>query len=211
MKGIKKATIINWTVFVLVYLFFLAWHGNFSGPLSEAEIERYLAKIESLDLDKESAQIKELLQNYEGGPIMMVNAIELHESPLEINGKKTGESSEEVLRHYSNHVMRFLIKRGSYPLYAGDAIGPAAAMWGIENGEDWTMGAVVRYSNLRVLLDMALAPEFQAYHSHKIAAVKKTIAFPTQKKFMAGTLELLIFFILMSLALAFQLRIAYKN
>ncbi len=78
-------------------------------------------------------------------------------------------------------------------------------MWGIDNAQDWSSAAFVRYRSVRVLLEMATNPKFRDFHDYKIAALEKTIAYPTYAKLHIGNLAVLVFFIFLSMALGGQL------
>lgn len=210
MKKHKIFTSINWSIFTLIYLLFLWWHGAFEGPLTSKEIDFYSKKIHEIAPENELEFMKKILQKDKGYPIYMMNAMKLREKPLARNGNETGNTSEETLRKYGNFVGSFLIRRGSYPIFYGIAEGKAASTWGIENAEEWTSAAVVRYKSIRTLLELAINPEFREMHEFKIAALEKTIAYPTFARIDLGALQLLMFFILLSLALVVQLFITTR-
>ena len=199
------STLTNWGVFTLLYLFFLGWHGAFEGPLSPEEIDLYIKKIQEVSPEEDPTFLRKALQQDRGKPIVMVNAIKMRDKPLPIKGKTVGNTSEEVLNTYSRFVIGFLIRRGSYPLYVGTAVGPAASTWGIDNAEEWSTAALVRYRSLRTLVKLATHPEFNRLHEFKFSAIEKTIAYPTHIKLHPGGLPVLVFFILLSMALTTQL------
>ena len=47
-----------------------------------------------------------------------------------------------------------------------------------EGMETWTQGAGMRYRSRRDLLEIATNPAFRGSHEFKVAAMRKTIAFP---------------------------------
>ena len=206
MKRTKTLTLINWGVFAMLYLLYsLGWHGAFERPLSPEEIDTYMKRMSKLSPNRDTSFIKQVIQQDKGQAIYMVNAIKLRDKPISVEGKRMEMSSEEVLKKYSSFVISFLIRRGSYPIYVGTASGYAAETWGIEHAQDWSSGAIMRYRSLRTLLEMATNPTFQEFHDFKIAAIEKTIAYPTYARFHIGGLRVLIFFILLSVALSAQL------
>ncbi|MEM6633978.1 MAG: hypothetical protein AAF694_30160 [Bacteroidota bacterium] len=112
--------------------------------------------------------LREALQKDKGKPIVMVNSIKMRDKPISIQGETVGNTAEEVLTKYSYFVGGFLIRRGSYPLYVGTATGPAASTWGIDNTEEWSSAALVRYRSLRTLLELATNAEFHDLYDFKI-------------------------------------------
>ena len=207
----KRLTGINWGIFMLIYGLFSWWHGAFETALSPSEIAHYINKYQQMYPNKNLDNLRNLLEKDNGKPLIMVNAIKLYNKPIEVNGKSLGKTSEEVLRNYTNHVFSYLIKRGSYPVYAGTAINPSVEVWGIGNAEKWTSAALVRYRSIRTLIGMATNEEFQQFHDNKIAAIEKTFAYPTERDIQVGDLGMLVFFIFLSLALFIQLLIEKIN
>lgn len=211
MRSTKQLTITNWSVFSVLFLLFLIWHGAFEGPLKPHEIEKIIENYTSKNSGADTAQLRRFLEEDDGKPVIMVNAIKNYDKPIEVNGKSFGSDSNEALSEYTSFVFPYLIKRGSYPLYSGTAVLKAMENWGIENAEEWTSGALVRYRSRRVMLEMATDPVFDQFHDAKIAAIEKTFAYPTTADISTGNLTLTLFFILLSTALVSQLLINRKG
>lgn len=207
MTRTKKCTLINWSIFATLFLLFSWWNGAFEGPLKPAEIDFFVKKIRELHPEKDTTNIRQMLQQDDGNPIFMMNAIKMRDKPTLDNEENQGKSSEEVLNRYNSFVLTHLLKRGSYPVYVGIASGKTAASWGVTEAEDWTSGAVMRYKNLRTLLEMGTSPEFRAVFRHKVAAIEKTIAYPTKVSIQLGSLQVVVFFMLLSAGLGGQLLI----
>lgn len=207
----KRLTGINWGIFILLYILFSWWHGAFETALSPSEVDHYINKYQQIHPDKNLDNLRNLLDKDNGKPLIMVNAVKLYDKPIKVNGKSLGSSSEEVLKKYSNHVFSYLLKRGSYPVYSGTAINPSVAVWGIENAKKWSSAALVRYRSMRTFIGMATNEEFQQFHDNKIAAIEKTIAYPTESDIQLGNLGVLVFFIFLSLALCIQIFLQKLN
>jgi len=79
--------------------------------------------------------------------------------------------------------------------------------WGIENAEEWTSGALMRYRSRRVMIEMSTDPVFDQFHDAKIAAMEKTFAFPATTVISTGNLDMTVGLVLLSLALGMQLLI----
>jgi hypothetical protein len=207
MKKLKLhfPTVLNWSFWSLLYLFFLWWHGAFEKPLSSEEIHFYSKKLSELNPDLSSAEFKKLLERDRGKPIYMVNAIKHFDEPVKIDDHIRPMSSREVVKPYNKYVGMYLIRNGSYPVFLGDAIGGTAAKWGVDYEGEWSRAVVVRYRNIRTLLEMATEPEFNEKLDYKKAALERTIAYPTEARFTTGNLSLLVFFIFSAVALALQL------
>ena len=201
----KKLTLINWGFVLFLYLLFSIWHGAFEGPLTPAEIDVFVDKYQTLNPEKDTKRIRALMESDDGKPKYMVNAIKLYDTPQLINGKKAGETSAEILDTYTQHVFSFLLRHGSYPIYSGNAVFDAVERWGVTNADEWTSGAIVRYRSMRVMMKMSTDPSFRQFHDYKIAAMEKTIAFPTTAVLNLGNLAVYTAFLLLLLGLIAQL------
>ncbi len=208
MRRQKKFTLTNWGVDIPLLLLFLIWHGAFEGPLSSDEVERYLAQYQELHPKEDSSAFRRFLEEDDGRPVVMVNAIQLYDSPIAVNGKEYGDTSQQALSEYTGFVIPFLLRRGSYPIFSGNAVFGALEVWGIENAERWSSGALMRYRSRRVMSEMITNPVFAQFHDAKLASMEKTFAFPTTIVLATGSLTLVVFLGLLALALGIQLLIA---
>ena len=55
------------------------------------------------------------------------------------------------------------------------------------------------------MIEMSTNPEFEQFHDNKIAAIEKTIAFPTKSKIQMGGLGSIVFLVLLCIVLFIQL------
>ena len=186
-------------------LLFLIWHGAFEGPMTSDEIEYYIERYQEQRPEADSTQLRQFLAEDDGKPVVMVNAIKLNDSPIDVKGQSFGESSEEALKEYMSFVLPYLLKRGSYPIYNGEAVLESMEVWGIENAEEWSSGALMRYRSRRVMIEMFTDPVFDKFHDAKIAAIEKTFAFPVTTVISTGYLDLTVGLVLLSLSLVMQL------
>jgi len=191
-------------------LLFLIWHGAFEGPVTSAEIEYFVERYQAQHPEADTTQLRQFLEEDDGKPIVMVNVIKLYGTPIEVNGQSFGVTSEETLSEYTSFVLPYLINRGSYPIYSGNAVLNTMEVWGIENAEEWSSGALMRYRSRRVMMQMVTDPLFDQFHDAKIAAIEKTISYPVTTVVSIGNLDLTVGLALLSLALGIQLLIV-KN
>ncbi|MEM9947991.1 MAG: hypothetical protein AAF810_18285 [Cyanobacteria bacterium P01_D01_bin.36] len=233
-------TLINWgSVSILLLLFFI-WHGAFEGPLTDEEIKLYLGRIlaqspqteaEALELsqmslddierqltgqqlgssDGESSadellQLLDFMRSDDGGPFVMVNLLHLRDSVSSAEDSAAAEFAD-----YNSAVLGFLLPRGSYPLYNGDAAGQSLAIWGIENGEDWSAAGLVRYRSRRVMIEMITSSDFMQSQGNKTSSLAKTIAVPTTPTLVVGSLNLTVVLLLLMIGMVVQSRINRKK
>lgn len=208
----RKYTLVNWSLAFALFLSFLAWHGNFSSPLSTQEIDLYADELHKRNPEQTIEDYKELLADDNGSPIYMVNIIKYFDDPVKLKGQKNNVEARKLVKTYNNYVGKFLIQRGSYPIFLGNALGGTAAAWGVneEDSEGWSKAAIVRYRNIRTMMELATDKQFNKNLDYKHASLAKTIIYPTKPMIMPSQLEYLVFFIMLSTTLGSQLFITAR-
>ena len=196
---------VTWTVLAVLYAVFFSWYTSFGGPLSDAEVEHYMALMEqhSPDRDPEAlARMRAFLESDTGDDFVMWNVIDLHETPLQVEGVEPGETSAQVVAKYMEYMWPALLKRACHPVIGGRAAGSSPEMFGIDGVREWDQGAAMRYRSRRDLLEIASNPAFQGAHRFKIAAMKKTFAFPLDPWAQLGDPRLVLALVFLVIGLA---------
>ena len=211
MNKHQRFTLLLWSSAGVLFLLFQIWHGAFESPLTDEEVEQYVERFMELNPDEDRTELRRFLEEDDGKPIVMVNAIQLHDRPVSVNGRDFGDSSAAALNEYSMFVFGYLIRRGSYPLWTGNAVYDSLEAWGIDNAEQWSSAGLVRYKSRRVMLEMASDPEFRRFHDAKVAAIQKTFAYPTSTGIATGSLSLTVGLLLLVLTLVLQLTLGTRQ
>jgi hypothetical protein len=187
-------TVWVWTVLIVSYSFFFGWYTSFGGPLSEAEIEHYMSLIEAggSRTPEEKALLRRFMETDTGDDFLMINVIDMYETPVQAEGVAPGESSQAVLGKYMAYMYPALFSRASHPVLFGSAASQALDIVNAEGMESWTMGAGMRYRSRRDMLEIATNPAFAGSHVFKMAAMRKTIAFPVDPWFQLGDPRLVL-------------------
>lgn len=204
-KGLSR----SWAVLGIIYAVFFYWYTSFDGPLSDEEIAHYTEVIANEpDLNDHRELWISFMESDTGDDWAMWNAVDLLDTPKQIEGVEPGETSEEVVNRYSEPFFSMAMKRASHPVLMGVAASPALDLWGIEGGENWDMGLLVRYRSRRDIMEIMeeMTSSGANIHSFKVAAVDKTIAFPLDPWFQAGDPRFLLAGIFVLLGLGMQLR-----
>ena len=127
-----------WLVLGVLYALFFGWYTSFGGPLTPEEIDHYLEVLADGDGEPERVAIwKHFMETDTGDDFAMLNAIEMREKPLAVDGVGAGESSSEVLRRYAEPFLRQALKRAAPPALGGGAVsasGPVTAASGALGG-----------------------------------------------------------------------------
>lgn len=192
--------VILWLLPFLLYLVFVAWYTDLGGPLKPTEITVYSEKMRENGASEERiAKIREFMQADTGRQFLMVNAIDMNEHPPDVPGAAPGESAQQLMNRYMEHMYPALLARASHPVLMGMAIFSNMDTVGVTGADDWTMGALVRYRSRRTLMDIVTNPAFTGSHEFKMAALDKTIAFPIEMKLYYSDPRLLLALFLLAL------------
>ena len=178
-----------WLVLAALYAAFFSWYTSFGGPLSGEEIAHYLRIFEGRDPapSRETlARLKRFMVEDSGDDFVMINVIDMYETPRQIEGVDPDDTSDEVLAKYMEYMYPALFLRASHPVLFGTAANTAMDLMNAEGMDVWTRAAGMRYRSRRDMLEITMNPAFWGSHDFKIAAMRKTIAFPLDPWFQLG-------------------------
>jgi len=189
-----------WLVPALLYVLFFAWYTDFGGPLSDDEVDHYVAAMENNGRPAELvAFMKAFAKQDTGRQFLMVNNIDMNENPPNVEGAEPGESAADLMGRYMAHMIPALLARACHPVLMGSAVYPSMDLVGIEGAENWDQAALFRYKSRRALLEIVTNPAFNGKHQFKTAALEKTIAFPIETSLYLSDPRLLLGLLLLAL------------
>ncbi len=189
-----------WLVPALLYVLFFAWYTDFGGPLSDDEVDHYVAAMENNGRPAELvAFMKAFAKQDTGRQFLMVNNIDMNENPPNVEGAEPGESAADLMGRYMAHMIPALLARACHPVLMGSAVYPSMDLVGIEGAENWDQAALFRYKSRRALLEIVTNPAFNGKHQFKTAALEKTIAFPIETSLYLSDPRLLLALLLLAL------------
>ncbi|MGH0034620.1 MAG: hypothetical protein ACQGVK_06295 [Myxococcota bacterium] len=198
----------TWIAVGLLYTAFFLWYTSFGAPLSEAEIEEYVELLHETGTPPERiAVFREFMEGDTGDDFAMLNAIEMRDAPLEVEGVAPGASSQEVLARYTGPFLAEALRSAAHPVMFGRAAAGALDIWGVDGAERWSNGGLVRYRSRRDLMEQVrfMADRGDRIHRFKVAAMAKTVAFPVDPWFHLGDPRLVLGLLLAALGLAAHL------
>lgn len=171
-----------WGVALLVTALFFGWYVNWRAPLSPAEIDRYMERMQAVHGDERNdlENMRRFLEADDGGEFVMVNLVKI--VPGEIADPVTGEPStgRALLQKYTSAFMRSLLARGGHPAIVSRKAGGYFDAWRVSPDPGWTVVGFMRYRSRRDMIELTLDPRFTAAHSFKFAATAETFSFPTK-------------------------------
>ncbi|GIS19661.1 MAG: hypothetical protein CM15mP120_15770 [Pseudomonadota bacterium] len=115
-----------------------SWYTSFGGPLSEQEIDKYMAFFEQRGIEPEQKRTEQFLRSDTGDDFAMINVIDMYATPLQVPGVEPGESSDDVLDKYMQYMYPALFARASHPVFAGDAAASALDLMNAPEMHQWT-------------------------------------------------------------------------
>jgi hypothetical protein len=191
-----RRPLVLWSILAALYLGFRLWYDGGGGPLTPAEVERYVASFEARGAEPARVEtLREFLSSDTGSDFVMANFIQLQDQP----------GAQEELDRYMAHMYPAMFARAGHPVLAGPVVGGAMDVWGIEGAEDWTMVGLVRYRSRRDLMEIATDPAFGDAYEFKNSAMEKTIAIPSEPFLQLGSPRWLVALVLVTLGALLQL------
>jgi hypothetical protein len=196
----RRSRVALWLVLAALYAGFWVWYTPLEGPLTAAEIDRILARVEGAGGNPERAgRLRRFMEEDTGRQFIMVNVIDMADDPVELPATGPGASADDLMGHYMEHMYPELLKRASHPVLLGEAVFSALDLVGIEGAESWSRVGLMRYRSRRDMVEIATDPAFGGRHEYKIAALDKTIAYPVEPQLYLSDLRLLLALALLAL------------
>jgi hypothetical protein len=179
-----------------VYGLFLLWYGGHGKPMTQAEIDHFMAEVGALIQDDAAVQeLRNLVANDDGKEFVMQNLVRYRAKALYPPGYDYGDDPRAADRRYGKAVIGPLLRHGSLILFVAKRTGTFIEP---EGADAWHYVAMVRYRSRRDFLRFALATQRDDIFVHKWAALEKTHVFPVKplislfpvRLMAAGTLAL---------------------
>jgi hypothetical protein len=189
-----------WLISLAIYGVFCAWYTNLSGPLSEAEIAQFIARMEQGGASPQRvANLRRFMEEDTGRQFIMINALDMRDDPPDLPATGPDATAAELIDHYMQHMYPAQLARASHPVFFGRAVFDAMDVSGIEGAEHWEHGALFRYRSRRDIVEIATNPAFDERHDYKMGALEKTIAFPVETVLYYSDMRLMLALLLFSL------------
>ncbi|MEP6389416.1 MAG: hypothetical protein ABJ056_05795 [Halioglobus sp.] len=202
-----------WLIPSLLYAAFFYWYTDFGGPLTDTEVDQFVATMKANGSDTEAIVFIDKFSRQDSGrQFLMVNNIDMNENPPDVEGAEPGESASDLMGRYMEHMIPALLARACHPVLMGSAVYPTMDLVGIEGAENWDQAALFRYRSRRAFLEIVTSPAFNGKHHFKTAALDKTIAYPIETNLYLSDPRLLLGLILLAAtALIDNLRMSKRN
>jgi hypothetical protein len=171
-----------WLAVAALYLVFLYWYINWSGPIAADEIDGYLEHFSAgsgaqyTDVEV----LRRFLEEDDGKEFVMQNFVSLHGGKIShpVSGEQV--SPKEVIGGYFKPFSKALFKRAGHPVFMARKVGGYIDSWNVDGDPQWAATAMMRYRCRRDLIELASDQRFAAIHVFKTSAIEKTVSFPVQ-------------------------------
>ena len=124
-----------WLSSIALYALFFGWYTDFSGPLTDVEIQAFISKTENRDLGGATSAREALLKflrNDTGGQFLMFNAIDLAKNPPPMEGAPPDADGQTLVDLYMEHMIPALLSRASHPVVVGKSVADSLDLLGID-------------------------------------------------------------------------------
>lgn len=174
---------VIWGTALALYALFRLWYDNWRGPLTEAEIDSYLASMSGRleDTGNSAETLRAFLRADDGREFVMLNLVKAGTDPVPDPDGGPDKPGFELLQRYARSFMRVLVRNGGHPGVVGRKVGGYVDAWNTEPDPGWTVFGLMRYRSRRDMLKVATDPAFRAQHGAKLAGTAATFSFPTQR------------------------------
>ncbi|MEM9476258.1 MAG: hypothetical protein AAGA71_13260 [Pseudomonadota bacterium] len=201
----KKTTVLS-TSLLVALLAFYAWHTPLRGPLTDAEVDAFIAtQAETVGTTwTDVSAFEAFLRSDDGRPFVMINLMEYRETAEYPEGyvMDADMTGAEAGTLYGQSVVLQLLMRGSYPVARAERHNT------IINSVDQTAGefdsfAMVRYRSRRDLIDMLSSDAFQSAEVHKWASLENTLVAPSRNSVSFRFVPFVPLFLLVGIGVVF--------
>jgi uncharacterized protein (DUF1330 family) len=182
---------VNATIFSVLYLAFLAWYGGWGmSPLTEAEVESYIA---NLGPGTENApfvnRLRAMAANDTGDEIFMLNL-----NRYEYADGETRDGPPATYQAYGAGVVPMILANAGHPMYSG-----RFPRFTVEGQSDWDEVILVRYRSRRDFLSMVTSDAYQDIASrHRAGGIAYAEVSPTTATFNLASPRLLVALLLLA-------------
>ena len=137
-----------WLLPAVLYGVFLFWYTPTGGPLSDAEVDTFIAKMEQNGSGSEAMEmIRQFGEEDTGRHFIMINNIDYNESPRNVAGAAPGENAQQLMDRYMGHMISAMLSRGSHPVMLGPAAYRSMDVIGVQGVDVWDMGCLLYTSD----------------------------------------------------------------
>ena len=157
-----------WLFPALLYAAFVFWYTDFGGPLSDEEVDQFMASMTANGATREViAFTREVRAQDSGRQFLMVNNIDMNENPARRRRRAPGESAlrPHGALHGAHDTRATVSAPATRSSWASRLLGHGPG--GHRGCEQWTEAALFRYRSRRAFMEIVSNPAFTGKHHFK--------------------------------------------
>lgn len=171
-----------WILVPILYGLFSLWYFNWSGPITAAEIDSFMSAFDNAEGNQhtDAQTFRTFLEQDDGDEFVMLNLVQLHDGDVvhPVSGGRVNPS--QLIGEYFGPFSLALLKRGGHPVFQATTVGGNIDSWNADSNVGFGVAAMMRYRSRRDLVELVIDPAFADAHIYKLAAIERTISYPTQ-------------------------------
>jgi hypothetical protein len=186
----------------MAYLVFFFWYTSFGGPLTEAEINRYVGLMRAnAASEARIGQVTRFMREDTGNDFVMLNTLDMADHPPDLPATGHNANPDALMDYYMEFMYPELFARACHPIFFGDVVfGPLDAV-AVVQPPAWDRAALMRYRSRRDMMEIATNPAFMERHDYKTGALDRTLAYPVEASINLADPRFLLAMILLLIAL----------
>lgn len=172
---LKFAGLTRLALPVSAFLAFLYWYQLAQVPLSSAEVDHYMEKIEGQVVNPgrhDLSALRHFLETDDGKGFYTVNLYKFNDEADYANKGDLSLSGQQAFQRFSKVMLGLLASHASHPIFASD--------WMDTNVGQWQRLVIVRYRSRRDIADIFASDEFATASIDKWAGLKENQRFLVQ-------------------------------
>jgi len=175
----KKA--LCFAIPVLLWLLFFLWYTDLGGPLTREEIDQFRAQLilNGAD-DTRLAMVTKFMEQDTGDDFIMVNGLDMKDTPPELPATGPGAPAQALLDHYMEFMLPELLSRACHPIFDGQTVFGPLDNVAVDNPPKWDRIALMRYRSRRTMMEITTNAAFGDRHDYKLGALDMTLAYPVE-------------------------------
>ena len=128
----------------------------------------------------DAATLRAFLEQDDGKEFIMLNQVQIYENDIAhpISGEMI--PGRKLLNNYFGPFAGALFLRGGHPVFQARTVGGFIDSWNADDNLSFSGTAMMRYRSRRDIAELVMDPMFADGHIYKLAAIERTISYPTQ-------------------------------
>lgn len=186
----------------LTYLVFFFWYTSFGGPLTEAEIDRFIDRLRAnAASEARIVQATRFMREDTGSDFVMLNTLDMADHPPDLPATGHNADPDVLMDYYMEFMYPELFARACHPIFFGNVVFGPLDVIAVDQPPDWDRAALMRYRSRRDMMEIATNPAFTERHDYKAGALDRTLAYPVETIINLADPRLLLAMILLLVAL----------